>query len=97
MALERFYIFRRGATTDCAIAREKDSSRLPSTPASGNWQFWMQIGRLQAERGQYGFDMQGVVHDIAGKGYSLFAGSQLLLRERRSEPSTPKNTRPGHD
>lgn len=87
MALERFYIFRRGATTDCAIARDKDSTRLPSTPAPGNWKFWMQIGRLQAEGGQYGFDMQAVVHDIAGQGYSLFAGSQLLLRERRSVPS----------
>jgi hypothetical protein len=39
----------------------------------------MQTGRLQAEDGQYGFNLEAALTDIAVKGYSLFTGSTQLL------------------
>jgi hypothetical protein len=79
---KRIYIYRKGATDDCALTGAKDDLRLPSLPAPERWQFWMQIGPLQAEYREYGFDIRAAVHEIAAHGYHLFTGSQTLLRKR---------------
>ena len=39
----------------------------------------MQIGRLQAQDGRYGFKLEAALTEIAAAGYSLFAGSPKLL------------------
>ena len=39
----------------------------------------MQTGRVQAEDGQYGFNLEAALKEIAAKGYSLFTGSPKLL------------------
>jgi hypothetical protein len=90
VAAERFFIYRSGATDACALTRAKDDPRLPAATAPDKWRFWMQIGRLQADDGRYGFSMQAAVEDIAAKGYSLFTGSRKLLGGQQvASPSTP--------
>jgi hypothetical protein len=86
MAAERFYIYRSGETDACALTGAKDDPRLPSGGAQGSWQFWMQIGRMQAEGGRYGFDIKAAVEDIATKGYFLFTGSRKLFDGRIQPP-----------
>jgi len=39
----------------------------------------MQTGRLQTQDGQYGFNLEAALKEIAAKGYSLFTGSPKLL------------------
>jgi hypothetical protein len=39
----------------------------------------MQTGRLQAQDGQYGFNLEAALKEIAANGYSLFTGSPKLL------------------
>jgi hypothetical protein len=91
MAAERFYVYRSGVTDACALTGAKDDPRLPSTIAPNSWRFWMQIGRLQAEDGRYGFNIQAAVDEIAAKGYSLFTGSQKLLGGPLPAPSAPSS------
>jgi hypothetical protein len=79
MAVERFYIYRCGTTDMCALTRNKDDTGLPPAVAPDRWQFWMQTGRLQAEDGRYGFDLEAALTEIAAKGYSPFTGSTKLL------------------
>ena len=75
MAVERFYIYRSGKTSACALTREKSEARLPPN----GWQFWMQATRHQSEDGRYGFNWEAAVSEIATKGYYLFTGSSRLL------------------
>lgn len=82
MAVERFYIYRSGATEACALTGAKDDPRLPPAAPPHNWRFWMQIGRLQAEDSPFGFNIQAAADEIAAKGFSLFTGSGKLLGER---------------
>ncbi len=91
MAAERFYIYRSGVTDACALTGAKDDPRLPPAAAPDRWRFWMQIGRLHAEDGRYGFSMQAAVDEIAAKGYSLFTGSRKLLGERLVASSVPSS------
>ena len=79
MTAERFYVYRSGTTDACALTRRKGDTRLPPAVAPDRWQFWMQTGRLQAEGGQYGFNLEAALKEIAAKGYSLFTGSAKLL------------------
>jgi len=46
-----------GATDACALTRKKGEALPPAAPPD-RWQFWMQTGRLQAEDGQYGFNLE---------------------------------------
>jgi hypothetical protein len=89
MAAERFYVYRSGETDACALTGAKDDPRLPHAVAPDRWRFWMQIGRLQAEGGRYGFNIETAANDIAANGYCLFTGSRKLLGEPRPAPSTP--------
>ena len=77
MTVERFYIYRCGSSDACALTQKKDYSSLPVAP--DRWRFWMQIGRLQAQDGRYGFKLEAALTEIAAAGYSLFAGSPKLL------------------
>src|SRR5512145_2720635 len=79
---KRIYIYRGGATNNCALTAAKDDPRLPSPVASDRWCFWMQIRPHQAQNGQYGFDIRAAVRAIATDGYYLFTGSLALLRRR---------------
>ena len=79
---KRIYVYRSGATDNCALTGTKNDPRLPSAPAPENWRFWMQIGPLQAQGGRFGFDVRAAVHGIRTQGYYLFKGSRTLLRER---------------
>ena len=79
MKAERFYVYRSGSTDACALTRKKGDTTLPPAVAPDRWQFWMQTGRLQAEDGQYGFNLEVALKEIAAKGYSLFTGSPKLL------------------
>jgi hypothetical protein len=79
MTAERFYVYRSGTTDACALTRKKGDTRLPPAVAPDRWQFWMQTGRVQAEDGQYGFNLEAALKEIAAKGYSLFTGSPKLL------------------
>lgn len=79
MTAERFYIYRCGTSNACALTRKKDDTRLPPAVAPARWQLWMQIGRLQAEDGRYGFNLEAALTEIAAKGYSPFTGSTKLL------------------
>ena len=79
---KRIYVYRSGATDNCALTGTKNDPRLPSTSAPDNWRFWMQIGPLQAQGGRLGFDVRAAVHGIRKQGYYLFRGSSTLLRER---------------
>jgi hypothetical protein len=76
--LRRAYIFRNGVTDACAITAVRDSASLPTTSPDDSWQFWMQIGPLQAQGGRYGFDIRSALPAIAGGGYYLFTGSRTL-------------------
>jgi hypothetical protein len=81
---KRMYIYRSGATDNCALTATKNDPRLPPAPVPDNWQFWMQIGPLQAQDGRCGFDVRAAVDGITTKGYYLFKGSSALLHERLS-------------
>ena len=89
MAVQRFFVYRSGATNACALTGAKDDPRLPAAVAPDSWRFWMQIGRLQAENDRYGFNLQAAVDEIAAKGYSLFTGTHKLLGQDAPAPSTP--------
>ena len=78
----RIYIYRSGATSDCALTGAKGDPRLPSPAAPDGWHFWMQIGPLQPEHREFGFNVWFAVKEITTNGYHLFTGSQALLRER---------------
>ncbi len=91
MAAERFYIYRSGETDACALTGAKGDPRLPPAAAPDSWQFWMQIGRLQAEDSRYGFNIQAAAEEIAAKGYSLFTGSRKLLGGRLQVASAPSS------
>src|SRR5437773_10730940 len=91
MAAERFYVYRSGVTSACALTGAKDDPRLPPAFPPDNWRFWMQIGRLQTENGRYGFNIQAAVDEIAAKGYSLFTGTPKLLGRDVPAPSTPSS------
>jgi hypothetical protein len=79
MTAERFYVYRSGSTDVCALTRKKGDTRLPLAVAPDRWQFWMQTGRIQTEDGQYGFNLEAALKEIAAKGYSLFTGTPKLL------------------
>lgn len=79
---KRIYIYRRGDTDDCVLTGAKDDPRLPSLAAPARWLFWMQIGPLQPEHREYGFDIRAAAQDIAAHGYHLFTGSRTLPRKR---------------
>jgi len=79
MTAERFYVYRCGATDACVLTGKKGDRRLPQALGPDGWKFWMQTGRLQAEDGQYGFNLEAALKEIAAKGYSLFTGSPKLL------------------
>jgi hypothetical protein len=89
MAAERFYVYRSGETDACALTGAKDDPRLPHAVAPDRWRFWMQIGRLQAEGGRYGFNIETAASEIAANGYCLFTGSTKLLGGLDPVPSTP--------
>jgi hypothetical protein len=78
----RIYIYRSGATSNCALTGAKGDPRLPPPAASDRWHFWMQIGPLQPEHREYGFNVWAAVKDITTNGYHLFTGSETLLRKR---------------
>lgn len=82
MAVERFYIYRSGDTNACALTHEKSASKLPPN----GWKFWMQATRHQSEDGQYGFNWEAAVNEIATKGFFLFMGSNRLLGARVPTP-----------
>jgi hypothetical protein len=84
---KRIYVYRSGATDDCALTGIKNDPRLPSASAPDNWRFWMQIGPLQAQGGRFGFDVRAAVHGIRTRGYYLFKGSRTLLSERPAATS----------
>ena len=79
MTAERFYIYRCGTTDACALTKTKGDTRLPPAVAPDRWQFWMQIGRLQAEGRRFGFKLEAALAEIADRGFSLFTGSSSLL------------------
>jgi hypothetical protein len=89
---KRIYIYRKGATDDCALTGAKNDARLPSLAAPERWQFWMQIGPLQAEYREYGFDIRAAVQEIAANGFHLFTGSRTLLRKRPCARSEKEQT-----
>jgi hypothetical protein len=93
MTAERFYIYRCGATDACVLTQTKGDPRLPPAAGPNRWQFWMQTGRLQAQDGQYGFNLEAALKEIAAKGYSLFTGSPKLLGPPpvSAAPQTPSN------
>ena len=78
---KRIYIYRSGATDNCALTGTKNDPRLPPAPVPDRWQFWMQIGPLQAQGGRCGFDVRAAVDGITTRGYYLFKGSSALLHE----------------
>lgn len=86
MAVERFYIHRRGETESCALTRTKDEPRLPTAPPPP-WRFWMQVTRHQVEDGRYGFIFDAAVVKIQSDGFFLFNGSPNLLGHRTSSGS----------
>jgi hypothetical protein len=79
---KRIYIYRSGATNNCALTGVKDDPRLPPPATPDRWHFWMQIGPLQPEHREYGFHIWAAVNEITANGYHLFTGSQTLLRKR---------------
>jgi hypothetical protein len=85
----RIYIYRSGVTSNCALTGTKDDPRLPPPAAPDNWHFWMQIGPLQSEHREYGFNVWAAVKEITTNGYHLFTGSQKLLRKRPLAQSRP--------
>ena len=89
MPAQRFYVYRCGATNAWALTGEKDDPRLPAPLATDQWRFWMQIGRLQAEGGRYGFNIETAASEIAANGYCLFTGSRKLLGGLDPPPPPP--------
>ncbi len=87
----RIYIYRSGATDACALTAAKCEPRLPPTCGRGTWQFWMQIGPLQAQGSRFGFDIRDAVHAITANGYYLFTGSATLLAGRPWPPRPSSN------
>jgi hypothetical protein len=85
----RIYIYRSGATSNCALTGAKGDPRLPPAATPDRWHFWMQIGPLQPEHREYGFNVWAAVKEITSKGYHLFTGSQALLRKRALAQSEP--------
>ena len=85
----RIYIYRSGATSNCALAGAKGDPRLPPPAAPDRWHFWMQIGPLQPEHREYGFNVCAAVKEITTNGYHLFTGSQTLLCKRPLAQSKP--------
>ena len=86
----RIYIYRSGATSNCALTGTKGDQRLPPSAAGDRWHFWMQIGPLQPEAQGIRFNVWAAVKEITANGYHLFTGSQTLLRKRplaRSKPA----------
>jgi hypothetical protein len=86
----RIYIYRSGDTSNCALTGAKGDPRLPSPAAPDRWHFWMQIGPLQPEHREYGFNVWAAVKEITSNGYHLFTGSRTLLRKHplaRSKPA----------
>lgn len=79
---KRIYIYRSGATNNCALTGAKDDPRLPPPAGPDCWHFWMQIGPLQPEHRGYGFNLWPAVKEIAANGYHLFTGSETLLGKR---------------
>jgi hypothetical protein len=78
MAVERFYIYRSGATDSCAVTATKNDERLIRSPPLG-WRFWKQITRNQGEDGRNGFSFDAAEADIKSDGFFLFRGSPQLL------------------
>lgn len=87
----RIYIYRSGATDACALTVAKYEPRLPPACGRDTWQFWMQIGPLQAQNSLYGFDIRDAVHAITANGYYLFTGSAALLAGRPWTPPRPSS------
>lgn len=85
----RIYIYRSGDTSNCALTGVKGDPRLPPPTAPDSWHFWMQIGPLQPEHRQYGFNVWAAVREITANGYHLFTGSQILLHKRPLARSNP--------
>ena len=85
----RIYIYRSGDTSNCALTGAKDDPRLPALAAPDRWHFWMQIGPLQPEHREFGFNVWAAVKEITTNGYHLFTGSQALLRKRPLARSSP--------
>jgi hypothetical protein len=83
---KRIYIYRSGATDNCALTGVKDDPRLPPAAPPDCWRFWMQIGPHQAQDRRYGFDLRAAVEAIMANGCYLFRGSRELLGGGRSEP-----------
>lgn len=79
---QRIYIYRSGATNQCALTAVRSKPRLPPIPGPSAWQFWMQIGPLQAQGGRYGFEIHSAIQAIRTDGYHLFVGSASLLGGR---------------
>ena len=79
MAAERFFIYRCGATTSCALTATKDEPRLPPTGHAKAWTLWMLITRHQVEDGVYGFALDCAMAKIRADGFFLFTGSAKLL------------------
>jgi hypothetical protein len=67
MTAERFYVYRCGATDACVLTQTKGDPRLPPAAGPDRWQFWMQTGRLQAQDGQYGFNLEAALKEIAAR------------------------------
>jgi hypothetical protein len=88
MAVQRFYIYRCGATNVCALMGEKGDPRLPAPLPHDRWKFWMQTSCHQTEEGLHGFAMETAVTQIAARGYYLFTGSPRLLATRHVECAT---------
>ncbi len=86
---KRIYIYRSGATSNCALTGAKNDPRLPPPTSPDRWHFWMQIGPLQSEHREYGFHIWVAVKEITANGYHLFKGSETLLRKRPLAQSKP--------
>ena len=86
MAVERFYIYRRGDTSACVLSRTKDSSALPPAETD-QWNFWMQITCNQFDDGSSGFAFTTAIPQIEEKGYFLFTASRKLLEKHHPRGS----------
>lgn len=84
---KRIYIYRRGATDDCALTGAKDDPRLPSLAAPDRWQFWMQIGPLQSVHREHGFDIRAAVQEIVANGYHAGSGHPRFRGDCGNPPS----------
>lgn len=82
----RLYIHRRGATDEYAVTVEKKALHLPPSIAPDTWQFWMQIGPLQAQNGALGFNIHAAVQAIRAEGYHLFSASSAVAHNGQPAP-----------